>query len=743
MTVRLTVTGRVQGVGFRPAVRRIARRLGVCGTVRNLGGAAEIVCNADGALLDQFTQQLQNCPPPVWVERVAAEGVPPRRFSDFTIDRSGGEPENPLLPADQGVCPDCLRELADPADPRYRYPFISCAQCGPRYTVIRRLPYDRARTSMDVFPMCPLCDAQYRDPDDRRCHGQTLSCHHCGPQLLGRTRDGAGTEGGMAVRSARALLAAGGIIAVKAVGGYNLVCPAGREGSVRALRDIKRRPTKPFAVLFSGLGELAAVCEADEEEQALLQSPARPIVLLGRRDGWERAVCPAVAGTDGTLGAFLPAFGLYALLADGMPLVVTSCNRSGAPILYDDAGMQALFAEEPRIAGLFWNTREILRPADDSVARIIGGAPQVLRRARGYMPEPAACNLPDGAVLALGAQLEPALGFAQAGRFYPAAVPGDLDEPETQALFARTARDLAGLLRLSPRAVVCDRHPGYVTTALAAQAGLPVIAVQHHHAHAAAVIAEHGLQGPVFAACFDGTGYGDNGAVWGGEFLLCEGADYVRAGHLTEIPMLGGDQSMKQGWKSALCHLLHAQGTGGAVEGCALWRDARLPVVRAALEHGVNRVYNASMGRLFDAAAAILGLCGENTHQGRCAVACEQAAWRAVRAGKRALPMDFAQPVQNAYDPAPVIAALCAADDPEAAALGFHQAVIRLAVRAAETAGVRQVALSGGVFANRLLLSGCEEQLARRGFAVYYNRAVPPGDGGLCLGQAYLGLLKG
>lgn len=732
-TYRLIVTGRVQGVGFRPTVCHIARELGLKGEVRNLGGVAEIVCNAEGAALESFLSRLAACPPPIHIERITAAEVALRRFSFFRAVESAGEPSRPVLPADLAVCADCLREMQNKKDARYRYPFISCAGCGPRYTVIRRLPYDRARTTMDAFAMCSMCAGEYADMENRRCHGQTLSCPSCGPQLLGETRAGDRTAREDAVRAARALLESGAIIAVKAAGGYNLVCRADSEKTVRALRALKARPTKPFAVLFASMDELQAVCETDEAERALLLSPARPIVLLRRGQNWRARVCADAAGTDGPLGAFLPAFGLYALLAEGLPLIVTSCNHAGQPIVYGDTAMRAYFAAHTEIAGLFWNEREILRPADDAVARVVGGAPQVLRRTRGYLPEPLAQEAPMGEVLALGAEMEPAFCLASGGRYYPAAVPGDLAERETQRAFRQSLRDLTALTGAKPRLVVHDKHPLYFTTALAEEMEPPRLAVQHHHAHALSVMAEHGLKGPVLAVCFDGTGYGDNGKVWGGEFLRCEGADYTRAGHLAEVPLLGGDGSMRQGWKSALCHLAHA-GLESA--------DARFSVVRAALQSGVNTIGSSSMGRLFDAAAAVLGLCGENTHQGRCARALEAAAERAARRGVRPLAMAFAE-ADGVFDPAPLFHALVCAPDADAAALGFHLAVADMVARMAARTGIEQVVLAGGVFANRLLITRCTEMLAAAGHTVWFNREVPPGDGGLAVGQAYYGLLAG
>lgn len=734
MTVRIRVSGRVQGVGFRPAVRRAALALGVCGEVRNFGGSAEILCNAEKQQLQRFLETLRKLPSPVQIDSIAAVEIAPRRFLGFTEAESAGAPECPILPADIGVCSECLRDLQNEDDPRFHYPYISCAQCGPRYTIIRALPYDRVRTAMDAYEMCPLCTRQYEDPDDRRGYGQTISCPDCGPQLLGETRDGARAEKEEAVCLARGLLEEGRIIAVKAVGGYNLVCRADSGAPVRLLRKLKHRSTKPFAVLFASAEEAASVCRVSGEERKLLASPARPIVLLDRGEHWRKFVCEETAGAEGTLGAFLPAMGLYALLAERLPLVVTSCNRSGEPILFRDEEMLVWYGEHPEISGFFRNSREILRPADDSVARVVNGTPQILRRTRGYLPEPVVQNAPQGDLLALGAQLEPAICLASGGRLYPAAVPGDLDETKTRELLRFTVRDLSSLLNIRPKAVVCDLHPLYYTTELAGSLDLPVLRVQHHHAHALSVMAEHGLSSPVFAACFDGTGYGEDGSVWGGEFLRCAGTSFVRAGHLAEIPMIGGDLSMKQGWKSAFCHLIHA---GLPSE------DPRFPVVRAALENGINGIRSSSMGRLFDAVSAVLGLCDENTHQGRCAVACENAARRAEACGSTPVPMAFAELPGGVYDPAPLFFALTAAQDKDAAALGFHCAVIDLVLHAAERAGLCDVVLAGGVFANRILLEGCTAELRKRGFSVYWNRLVPPGDGGVCLGQAYYGLLKG
>jgi hydrogenase maturation protein HypF len=761
--------------------------------------------NASAAELERFCTALRALPAPIVLTHLDARTITSRRFAAFTIRESGGKLPQPVVPADLGVCPDCLAEMLNPGNRRWHYPYISCAQCGPRYTIMQALPYDRERTTMSEFTMCQACQQEYANIDDRRCYGQTLSCRDCGPQLAGlvrgRTELLAPTA---ALAAARELLASGKIIAVKSVGGFNLVCRADAETAVQALRQLKHRPTKPLAVLVRDLESARQICTVTPAEAELLQSPARPIVLLARKNleaatlkmqpatkpgPAQNAAEPAVtiarsvAYPYGRLGVFLPPQGLYALLAEHFPLVVTSCNESGAPIIFREASLEKYYAAHPQVAGLFTYARAILRPADDSVVQVVAGRTQILRRTRGYLPEPVAITPASGArlaarvtlnketaastsgvreksaapapiapvVLAVGAQMEPSFALGRESLIYPLAVPGHLEEVATQQHWDWLVQDSEKLLGLTPQRVVADLHPDYVTTTWAQSSGLPVLQVQHHHAHALSVLAEHQVQGPVLAVCFDGTGWGSDGTVWGGEFLHCEGLSFRRVAHLAAVPMLGGNQSMRQGWKTALCQLVHAGLTPAAFpEAVPQMTAANFTAVRAALHQQVNVIKNSSLGRLFDAVSALLGICSDNTHQGRGAMELE--AWAQLARTQKIAPLalhlanrgeifDAAALLQELAESRKQVETGAEKQWRAAAALGFHRAVIDMVLAVAQKSNCRQVALTGGCFANRILLAGCEQSLKSAGFRVYFNEQVPPGDGGIALGQAYYGLL--
>lgn len=826
VTALLNVYGRVQGVGFRPRICRLAKELDLTGQVANLGGRVEIVITGFPEKVDRMERLVREIPSPAVINRVERRDLSPEEvaalvretrldFSGFRAVYSGGDVVHPFFPADIAICSRCLEELRNPEDRRYRYPYISCAECGPRYTIIRELPYDRWTTTMEDMELCPECGAEYRDLADRRCHGETISCHRCGPQLWARVRrddahGGADSNssgsveerGEEALRSALDLLERGAIIMVKATGGYNLVCRADTDEPVLALRELKHRPSKPFAVLFASMEQLRRHCAVSGAEEELLCSAARPIVLLDRlRDGADGLAsgetCPEgnplslfLAARGGTLGAFLPSLGIYALLAERFPLVVTSCNEEGSPILFRDGDALAFYRDHEKVRGIFGYDRDILLPADDGVARIVDGEPQVLRRTRGYMPEPlegAPGSVPGGSVLATGAQMEPSFCLADRGAFYPAAMPCDLENLGSGELLESMERTWEERLHLSPEAVVTDLHPGYHATGwgegIAAERNLPLYRVQHHHAHALSVLAERCVLGdtgwtdaPVLAAVFDGTGYGPDGTVWGGEFLLCEGADFQRTGQLETIPMIGGDESMRQAWKSLHCHLANQASSLFSGKDFAAFReslaeDSRYTLVERALSSGINTIGSSSMGRLFDAVAAFCGLSSYNSHQGHCAMYLEHAARAALERGDSPVPLSFRPEVTEdgvifrtdtlwrglletglSYVPEPAEDWFrrdvngCSDILVGRIALGFHQAVIDMVADmcgyVAERHGTDRVVLSGGCFANRILLEGCLDTLGKRGFRVAYNRLVPPGDGGVSLGQAYYGLLR-
>ncbi len=728
----ITAVGRVQGVGFRPWVCRLAKDLGIVGSVKNKGGVVEIQAKGSEDALLLFMGEIRNAKPPKFVEHLTCQECADISAKDFRAVESAGEAQAPLFPADLGICRDCAEELKDGGNRRHGYPYISCTACGPRYTMIRALPYDRERTTMEIFPLCEDCAREYRDETDRRCHAESISCRACGPQLWGLMRDGREIEKDAAMAEAISLVKAGAILLVKGLGGYQLVC-RGDEEAAHQLRGIKHREGKPFALMvFSEREAEKLVCLTDAERDALT-SAVRPIVLAKRKG----EVSPAIAGNVPRLGVMLPSTGFYALLAEGVgaPLIVTSANDSGEPMIYKDEDAKTFFETHEEIAGLLGYDRDILRPADDSVMQRNGNGMQLIRRTRGFLPEPV-CGGAGGAVLALGADMAPGFCLAGGGRFYPAEVPCDLTAEGAADFFLETEKDWEKLLGITPAAIVCDKHPRYVSRALAARISrerhLPLYEVQHHHAHALSVMAEHGLRERALAFVFDGTGYGDDGTIWGGEMLLCEGMSMKRVGHLKSVPLIGGDRSMQQAWKTALGYLAHA-GLPST--------DPRYPLVKAAISHGVNTIENSSMGRLFDAAAALLGLADENRFKGECPMALETAAAKAMDEGRRGDLISWSGQEEGGsllWDAAPLIEALVARRGTiEEKALAFHEAIVKMMVDSASYFGERNILLSGGCFLNQILLTRAKVALEAQGHKVYTNEKVPPGDGGIDLGQAW------
>ncbi len=691
----ITIDGVVQGVGFRPFVAKLAAQMGIRGFVRNEGGRVYIEAAASMQRLRAFVQAIEGqCPTGSAIIRVQVETLPRHALSPgFTIEKSKDTADGFIMPSpDLAICEDCLKELFQPDDPRYLNPFISCTHCGPRYSIMRALPYDRQATTMAQFPLCALCHSQYTAPDDRRYHAQTICCNQCGPKLVGSFR---------------------GIAAIKGIGGYHLACSPFDEGLVSRLRAIKGREHKPFAVMFENLTSLKEYCEVTEKEEALLLSGARPIVLLKRK---ESAIVQSVYSTSPYLGAFLPYTPLqHLVLRQTGPLVMTSANASSQPIIIDDAQMHAF----PGVDCVISHNRDILRRLDDSVVQVIDNQTQFLRRARGYVP--LAVSMKGTApMIALGAQEKNTFCLFQGGYAFLSQENGDIQEA---GLFEATLKDMAALLKLVPEKVICDKHPYYVTTDVAKTMGLPILQVQHHHAHIASVMAEHGLR-QVLGVAFDGTGYGDDGSIWGGEFLLVDCAGYQRLGHLKAIQYLGGDESVKQGWKSALC----------------LMEDAGIPydnpLVHAALQNNINTHESSSMGRLFDGISALLGICTYAHYSGQPAIELENAAAKALLKDHTPFTVageDFAPCVRELY-------ALYRAGAPvNELAYRFHVTVACWIASMCEGFGFKQVALSGGVFQNRLLVELVEPMLTGKGFAVFRNHLVPPGDGGLSLGQMWIG----
>ncbi|WP_328455031.1 carbamoyltransferase HypF [Streptomyces sp. NBC_00386] len=766
----IAVTGVVQGVGFRPFVYTLAQELGLTGWVTNNARGVEAEVEGPAADVAEFCARIGTRPPPLAVvESVEHRAVPLENDgSVFTIRPSSGGPGRTLVSPDTATCDDCLRELADPADRRYRHPFITCTHCGPRFTIVTSLPYDRDSTTMAGFPMCADCAREYADPADRRFHAQPIACPACGPRLTLRT--GADDPGelrdGEALAEARRLLADGAVVAVKGIGGYHLACDAGDPAAVRTLRKRKNRGGKPFAVLADSLETVERLAHAGPAERDLLLGPRKPVVLLRRRAGAGEEIAAGVAPGSPDLGFMLPYTPVHRLLL-GLPgdppgpavLVMTSGNRSGEPIVTDDA--EAL----TRLAGLAdaWlaHDRPVHVPCDDSVVRVCAGAELPVRRSRGYAPFPIALPVPVVPALAVGGDLKNTFCAGDGRYAWLSAHVGDMDDLATLNAFERATGHLTDLTAVAPRLLVADRHPGYRATLWARRAaeerGLTLRQVQHHHAHVASAMAEHGLDGsePVIGVAFDGTGYGDDGAVWGGEVLLADYDGYRRFAHLGYVPLPGGDAAVRNPYRMALSHL-RAAGLP--------WRD-ELPCAAAAtpeerrllerqLERGFNCVPTSSMGRLFDAVSSLAGVCHRVEYEAQAAMELENAALAdlagpladderndAYRFMLRAVRQDPGAPL--IADPAPVLAA-AVADVGAGVTAGpvarrFHRAVTGLVLEvctvARERTGIGTVALSGGVFCNALLTEGCGAVLERDGFTVLRHHRVPPNDGGLALGQ--------
>ena len=702
---RLEVEGVVQGVGFRPFVHGLAHAHGLGGFVLNTGSGVTIEAEGLPCELDAFAAALvTQAPPLARVQAVAQTSIATRGDPAFAVAASRAGGPAAALPADVATCEDCLRELFDPSNRRFRHPFISCTQCGPRFTIVERVPYDRHNTTMADFQMCDACRAEYEDPGDRRFHAEPIACNDCGPSLS------------MAVDEAGALLRDGSIVAVKGIGGYHLACRAADEAAVARLRARKHREDKPFAVMSA---EPSALVFAGDDDAALLASPARPIVLLPRRP--DAPVAPSVAPGSPWLGVMLPYSPLHhMLLAEvGEALVMTSANRSDEPIAVDDA--DAL----DRLAGiadaLLGHDRRIHRRCEDSVIR----RDHIVRRSRGFAP--ASLPLPvaaDRPLVAVGAQLKNTFCVARGREAFLSPHLGDLDDAAAGEAFSADLAVYLAMLGIRPDLVAHDLHPDYRSTHWALGLDAELVGVQHHHAHAAACLAEHGREGPALAVVFDGAGYGPDGTIWGGELLRCDLERFERVAHLEPVPLPGGDAAIRQPWRAAAAYLERA---GRPVP------FARWPLVRQSL--AVNAPLSSGAGRLFDAIAALLGVREEVTYEGQAAIELEQ-----LGAGVDAepYPCRSGNGVIAGHD---LVAA--AHDDLQAGrprdqiAAAFHEGLAAVVADACEAAGQQDtVVLSGGTFQNLRLRDSLRRKLETRGFEVLTHRRVPPGDGGISFGQA-------
>jgi len=761
---RLSIAGQVQGVGFRPFVYRLARELGLGGFVINDTGGVTIEVQGARRTVESFQRRLlAELPPLAHISRCDVADLPRTDGpGGFEIRPSaGGELTDAQVTVDTATCADCLAEMNDPSDRRYRYPFINCTNCGPRYTIVRRIPYDRPNTTMAEFAMCPLCGREYADPACRRFHAQPIACPRCGPAVWLIDPRGRQILCQDAIAEAVKMLQAGRIVAIKGLGGFHLACRADDEHAVGRLRRRKRRDAKPFAVMVGDLAAVEQLCHLTDRARELLTGPLRPILLLPRRK--EAAVAESLAEGLETLGVMLPYTPLHHLLfAGGLgPMVMTSGNYSQEPLVKDN---EAAVAHLGRIAdALLVHNRRIERRLDDSVVQLSGtGRLTVLRRARGYAPQPLrveGLGSQAPAVLAVGAELNSAVCLLKAGRAVLGEHIGDLKDGRTYRHFIETINHLETLFEVTPEVIAADLHPQYLSSQyahrrhlgrLAGREALPIVRVQHHHAHIAACLAENGRPGPVIGLACDGVGYGPDGAVWGCEVLQADRRQYKRLGHLRYLPLIGGDAAAIETWRPALAALYQAFGPEAPARAEVLGLAGRAPQMQAALEMlraGVNCPPASSLGRWFDAVAALCGLAERNAYEGQAPMQLEAAIQPGI---EEAYPfgIDAAEPFR--IDLAPMVRGLVA-DLTAGRSIGevagkFHNTVaaflLASARRASRRSGLRTVALSGGCFANRYLTDRLVGLLEAEGFEVLLHRAVPPNDGGIALGQAVVAAAK-
>lgn len=743
---RIFLQGTVQGVGFRPHVFRLAQRLRLGGWIRNETGGVCLEVQGPPARLQTFLERLQTeAPPLARIRRLQIHPLPLGAEQDFRIlpsPREGSDPV-PLLPPDVALCPDCLAEIQDPDDRRHQYPFTHCTQCGPRFSVVEALPYDRERTTYRWFPLCPACQQEYHNPLDRRFEAQAIACPQCGPQLEWWDEGGAVRLQGLeALQQAVRCLQQGRVVALKGMGGYQILVDATSEAAVHTLRQRKGRGGKPFAVMFPSLEALLQWTVPSPREVSLLQGPESPIVLLRKRRRLPRGIPPlaeAVAPDNPWVGSMLPYTPLHHLLLQRVarPLVCTSGNRSEEVLCYREEDVRRRLVS--LVDGVLNHNRPIARHMDDSVVRVVEGRPLLLRRARGYVPRPVPLSRALPPVLAVGGDLKNTVAVTQGAWAVLSQHIGDLATLATWEAFQTVIRDWLRFFRVTPRALASDLHPGYLTTQWAQEEaqrlGIPWVPVQHHHAHIVACMAEHHLEAEVLGVAWDGTGFGPDGTLWGGEFLLSRLDGFQRMAHLEPLPLLGGEQAIREPRRVALALLILL---GKDPPSSLGFSSKEIQYFQRLLQKGPVS-WASSIGRLFDGIAALLGIRLRNTFEGEAPQALEALA----QEGGKAPP--YPHPVEGEAPPwrlpwGPLVEALLQ-DQRQGRPLSWiasrlHTTLAMWIGAVARRVRVRQVVLSGGAFQNKLLLTRTLQVLRGQGFQVFWPHQVPPNDGGLSLGQA-------
>ncbi len=750
-TVRLKVYGIVQGVGMRPVVARHATACGITGTVANLGPYVEIFAQGDEEKVDAFVRLIEEEPP----KRAAILKVDARTLEDapifesFEIIESGKTSGEIFVSPDIAICDECLEELFDKNNRRYLHPFINCTCCGPRLTILDSLPYDRERTSMKEFPMCEKCASEYHDPATRRYDAQPVCCNDCGPEVF-ILDDPEERRGRDAIIYTRKLLSEGGIVAIKGIGGFHIACDAYSEDAVRRLRELKHRPAKPFAVMMRSLECVKKHCETLPLQEEILKGHQKPIILLDRKDGSDLA--RSVAPGNPKLGVMLPYAPLQSLLFDyddgiEMPdtLVMTSGNISGLPICRDDDDARREIAKF--CDAILTHNRKIRIRADDSVMDFYNGKPYMIRRSRGYAPLPYMMSEDfNGSVIAYGGELKNTFCIGVNNLFYPSSYIGDLTDLKGKAVLAESVERMETLLETKPQLAVCDLHPSYNSSLAAEESGVPLVRVQHHYAHILSCMAENDYHGECIGVSFDGTGYGTDGTIWGGEILRCSPTDFKRLGSIRPFLQTGGDVASKEGWRIAVSMLIDIFGDRAEeiLYMLGLIRTGSFKTFKAMHDGKLNSVVSTSAGRLFDAVSAILGIKFENTFEGEASTALM---YEAMKCSNHICGCDYeltGEYIETGKIVKDLVLRRLAGEDPGELAYRFHRLLGEAAAEfvSANAGTVRTAALSGGCYQNTLLLDITKKALENRGFKVLIHSLIPPNDGGISIGQAFYGMNK-
>ena len=760
---RIVVKGVVQGVGFRPFIYRLASEYGLSGWVLNSTEGVVIEAECPVFVLDKFTNDITNkAPPRAVIEDIDISILPPIGHESFIIHLSKNtEDKFVLISPDISICSDCLRELFDPADRRYLYPFINCTNCGPRFTIIKDIPYDRPKTTMSVFELCPLCEHEYHDPGDRRFHAQPNACSHCGPGIWLTNGDMSGksiADGQKAIITAQHMLGEGAVIAVKGVGGFHVVCDATSNSAVHLLRQRKNRVNKPFAIMVASSQEIEKYCYLSQEEKALLESAQRPIVLLRRKPN--TPISDAVDPNNSHLSVMLPYTPLHYLLLEQMRkttsnavLVMTSGNMSEEPIAITN--QEALQRLRSMADAFLMHDRDIYLRCDDTVTRVFDGKEALIRRSRGYAPFPVRLNFETKQILACGPELKNTFCITRDNYAFLSQHIGDMENLETLNSFKSGIEHFKNIFRILPEVIACDLHPEYLATKYAmglyqaeakrASNKLKFVAVQHHHAHIASCMAENGLHEPVIGVVFDGTGYGSDGQIWGGEFLVADFKEFKRRAHFKYVPLPGGDNAIRKPYRMALSYLDELPLT--SIKGLTLFDridSVELNIVRKQIKNRINSPLTSSCGRFFDAVSSLLGVCDVNGYEGEAAIRLEMLADDGFQ-GSYSWPVSSNKfPIIIDHNPIvhDIISDVKSGVPVAIISAKFHNTVAAMIAKVCsiirEKDGLTQVALSGGVFQNLYLLKRTMSLLKDEKFDVYVHNQVPCNDGGIALGQAVI-----